>query len=431
MPPPRAPPLAAVVDVNNLVTRDLIEVKLTNEKTHYFAVGFMSGTSLDGVDVAYIMTDGVDYVEPIAFRTYDYNDGLRARLRSCFGAYEKNANIAEIEDEMTRFHADILKSFMADIGQGNQQYELDIIGFHGQTVTHDPKRHFTWQLGDGELLRTLTQCDVVYDFRQADVAAGGQGAPLIPIYHSARLASLRRASFDTQKKPNFLAALNPLLRGAVAIVNIGGVSNISWVGEERDLEEEIIQNIPLLAFDCGPGNALMDDYIFTCLGKKFDKGGAHAARGRADEALILQWMSHEFFTSQPPKSLDRNAWNFVDVSSLSHEDALATLSEFSARSIACARRFLPTPPLMWLITGGGRLNSHLMKRLEALLQVPVKTVDDLGWNGDAIEAEGFAYMAVRRLLNLPISFPTTTCAPHPLCGGKISSHTFNLNKFGA
>lgn len=380
----------------------------------------MSGTSLDGVDVAYIATDGAEYVEPIIFRTYDYDDGLRARLRSCFGAREKSPEIAAIEGEMTRFHADMLKNFMAELGRKKQSPALDIIGFHGQTVTHDPARRFTWQLGDGELLSALTHCDVVYDFRQADVAAGGQGAPLIPIYHAARVASVRRTGPQTQKTPNSRDAVHPLLRGAVAIVNIGGVSNISWVGEAGELAEETIQTLPLLAFDCGPGNALMDDYMLTRLGEKFDRGGARAARGKVDEALISQWMDHEFFTRQPPKSLDRNAWDFVDVSALGVEDALATLSEFTARTIAHAARFLPAPPLIWLITGGGRLNRHLMTRLGALLQTPVKMVDDLGWNGDAMEAEGFAYMAVRRLLNLPISFPATTCAPAPLCGGVVS-----------
>lgn len=388
----------------------------------------MSGTSLDGVDLAYIATDGAEYVQPLAFRTYEYDDGLRARLRFCFGARETTAEISEIEAELTHFHADIVNGFMDDLKTQTPNPALDIIGFHGQTVMHDPAQQFTWQLGDGELLRRLCQCDVVYDFRQADVAAGGQGAPLIPIYHAARVASARRVCLESEQTSDSLSASCPLLNDAVAIVNIGGVSNITWLGASCDLTEANTagesMNRFLLAFDCGPGNALMDDYMLTRLGKKFDKGGTLAARGCVDEELVTGWMDHEFFVLTPPKSLDRNAWNCTDVGELSAEDALATLNEFTARSIAHAAKFLPVPPRIWMVTGGGRLNHHLMRRLSTLLHVPVKSVDDLGWNGDALEAEGFAYMAVRRLLNLPISFPTTTSAPHPLCGGKLAKSQY-------
>ncbi len=429
----------------------------------------MSGTSLDGVDLAYIATDGAEYVQPLAFRTYEYDDGLRARLRFCFGARETTAEISEIEAELTHFHADIVNGFMDDLKTQTPNPALDIIGFHGQTVMHDPAQQFTWQLGDGELLRRLCQWDVVYDFRQADVAAGGQGAPLIPIYHAARVASARRVCLESEQTPDSLSASCPLLNDAVAIVNIGGVSNITWLGASGANMENLtlkpvhdlaaaqgfcgfLRTAPertykylrsgstempqksnaavesmnrfLLAFDCGPGNALMDDYMLTRLGKKFDKGGTLAARGCVDEELVTGWMDHEFFALTPPKSLDRNAWNCTDVEELSAEDALATLNEFTARSIAHAAKFLPVPPRIWMVTGGGRLNHHLMGRLSTLLHVPVKSVDDLGWNGDALEAEGFAYMAVRRLLNLPISFPTTTSAPHPLCGGKLAKSQY-------
>jgi anhydro-N-acetylmuramic acid kinase len=355
----------------------------------YTAIGLMSGTSLDGVDAALIETDGQDIIRPLGFLTRPYPQSLREALRRCFGKSRLDAAGREAELEMTLFHADTVRELLALTPAAKP----DLIGFHGQTILHEPDKKRTVQIGDAALLADETGLDVIYDFRSNDVASGGQGAPLAPLYHAA----LAKAQ-----------GLEPPL----AVLNIGGVANITVIGENE---------ADLIAFDTGPGNALMDDMMKTRLGAAFDRNGHTAAKGLADQKAIARWMEHPHFSRRIPKSLDRDAWDIADdLAALSTEDALATLMAFTVRSIAAGFEHLPEPPKACYVCGGGRHNETLMVALQMALPCDVRNIDILGWNGDATEAECFGYLAVRSLLKLPISFPGTTGVPKPMTGGTLT-----------
>ena len=354
-----------------------------SEKKVYRAIGLMSGTSLDGIDCALIETDGDAYVKPLKFITRPYEEGLRTRLRACFG--KKEGWDKDAEREMTLAHAEIIK----ELGE-----QADIIGFHGQTIYHAPHDGITVHIGDGALLAQETGINVVADMRSADVAAGGEGAPLAPLYHKARLSS-GNAEFPA------------------VILNIGGVGNVTYVDEGT-----------ILAFDTGPGNALMDDWAQKHTGARFDKDGALAAKGKPQEAYLKQWLAHPYFNRTPPKALDRDEWDIAALGSLSQgmghispEDGAATLLRFTAKTIIQSMKFMPGEPNAWYVCGGGRHNKALMDYLSERL--PIATVEDLGWNGDATEAECFAYLAVRSLLGEPLSLPTTTGVKSPQTGGVL------------
>ncbi len=272
--------------------------------------------------------------------------------------------------------------------------DIDVIGFHGQTIFHDPANRKTLQIGDGAALAQATGINVVNDFRTADVAAGGQGAPLVPLYHAA-IAT-------TWEKP-------------CMIVNIGGVANATYI--DRHSRESGNPEI-MYACDTGPGNALMDDAMQEFFGMPSDMDGGIASTGTPREDLLSTWLADEFFTRPAPKSLDRNHFK-INVSDLMPDEALATLAEFTARSIVQSAQLFPAPPKQWIITGGGRKNQHLMARLHALAAAPVHDISDLKWDGDALEAQAFGYLAARHLLKLPLSLPTTTGVPAPTLGGRF------------
>ncbi len=355
------------------------------ERKVYTAIGLMSGTSLDGIDAALIKTDGHDYVEIIGTISVPYDDELREKLRSCLGAKDDaDGRIGRIEIEMTRAHAAAVDWLLSKTGYHPR--DVDVIGFHGQTLFHDPDNGFTWQIGRGSMLAQITGIDVVNDMRSADVKAGGQGAPLLPLYHQARAREL--------DKP-------------VAILNIGGVSNITYLGTNGEV----------IAFDTGPGNALLDDWVKKHLNRNYDKNGMLARQGKVDNDVLQQLLDNPYFDTLPPKSLDRDEWDTSLYQKLKAADGAATLSAFTVAAIAKAVDHLPEPPQKWYITGGGRHNPVLMEGLEKTLGVPVKSVDELGWQGDSVEAEGFAYLAVRSLLGLPLSLPSTTGVKQPVTGG--------------
>jgi anhydro-N-acetylmuramic acid kinase len=352
----------------------------------YTAIGLMSGTSLDGIDAAVIRTDGQSVVKPMAFLTIAYDDITRKALRACLGCRaDTDGRVARAERAMTEAHARVVKTVIQ--AARIKMDDVDLIGFHGQTVFHDPDNRFTWQIGDGPLLAKLCGRKVVYDFRSADVAAGGQGAPLIPVYHAALAVNL--------PKP-------------VAILNIGGVANVTYIGTDGSL----------IAFDTGPGNALIDDWVLKRTGGRCDLDGKIAAAGTIDSAALSRLLQNPFFEMRVPKSLDRDAWATDFLQDLSLEDGAATLSAFTVAAVEQALHHLPEKPKAWYVTGGGRHNPVLMKGLARALRLPVKSVDTLGWDGDALEAQGFAYMAVRSELGLPISFPSTTGVPAAMCGGR-------------
>jgi anhydro-N-acetylmuramic acid kinase len=350
-----------------------------------WAVGMMSGTSCDGVDAALIRTDGTSVHDFGPTLTLPYDGAFRARLQSCFGG---KGPVAAVERELTERHADAVRQLLTLAKRKPE--EIAIVGFHGQTIHHAPAQRQTLQIGDGALLAKLTGIDVVNDFRTADVSAGGQGAPLAPVYHQALAQKLT--------KP-------------VAVLNLGGVGNVTWIGEDGIL----------LAFDTGPANALLDDWALRHTGKPVDVGGMLAASGRPSTAALAKLKSDPYFALPAPKSLDRQHFRALAdaaLSGLSAADGAATLVAFTAWSAAEAVRVFPAPPREWLVCGGGRHNPAIMEALRALLPCPVRSVDEVGWDGDAIEAQAFAFMAVRSLRGLPLSFPGTTGVPKPMTGGR-------------
>ncbi|MEA2984408.1 MAG: anhydro-N-acetylmuramic acid kinase [Alphaproteobacteria bacterium] len=363
------------------------------------AVGLMSGTSLDGVDVALIETDGEGVVRfgPTGYRPYSERERRLLRDALAEGASltergQRPGALEKAEAFVTKVHADVIQEFL-------HSYEImpadvAIIGFHGQTVVHKPEKRLTVQIGDGGELAKNLGIAVAHDFRAADVAAGGQGAPIVPAFHQAIAQTLDRP-------------------GPLAVLNIGGVANVTYVEAGKDP----------VACDTGPGNALIDDFMRAHTDKPLDRDGDQAARGQADETFVAHILEHPFFAAPYPKSLDRNAFAFANVSlpTFSVEDGAATLSLLTAASVARVVPHLPKPPRSWIIAGGGAHNPTLVKMLrQQLAPASVETASAAGWSGDALEAQAFAYLAVRVLKQLPITFPTTTGAPRPMTGGVVA-----------
>ena len=341
----------------------------------------MSGTSLDGIDIAAIESDGRDRVIAGPALTIPYPDAFRERLRAVLGGV---GAVAAVEDELTRLHATAISEFRAR----HPETQFELIGFHGHTILHVPENRRTWQIGDGALLARLTGCDVVADFRSADVAAGGQGAPLAPLYHAALAARLAK----------------PL-----AVLNLGGVGNVTWIDEADDI----------LAFDTGPGNAMLDDWVRRHTGQPSDLGGALAHSGQVSAAHVASFLAAPYFARRPPKSLDRDDFAGFVPDGLGVADGAATLTEMTAAAVATAVAHFPAPAREFLVTGGGRHNPAIMAALARLLGVPVRPVEAVGWDGDALEAQAFAYLAIRSVRGLPLSLPATTGAPSPICGGRL------------
>ncbi len=375
------------------------------------AIGLMSGTSLDGIDAALIETDGEAFVRPIAFRGEPYSDAARAQLAEAtrmaltFDKPRASPPVVAAGELITRAHVFAVHKLLADAGVAAA--DVDVIGFHGQTIAHRPDRRWTWQIGDGAAVARATGITTVSDFRSADVAAGGQGAPLLPVYHAALAAGLE---------------------GPVAVLNLGGVGNITFIPGGRDMHDsremsperaQMMDRDGLVAFDTGPANGLIDSWVEAETGARYDAGGALAASGRVDETVLTAMLDHPFFDAPPPKSLDRNDFTIQPARGLSAADGAATLSAFTAATVAEALRHLPARPVRLLVAGGGRHNPTMLAMIAARTGLVVEPTDVLGWNGDALEAEGFAYMAVRTLKGLTISFPGTTGVPVAMAGGVV------------
>ncbi len=360
------------------------------------AIGTMSGTSMDGVDVALIETDGERILSlgPSGYRPY--SDAERATLRQALGdAVQLTARdqrpgaLAAAERLVTDAHRDAVKAFLAE--HKIAPADIAVVAFHGQTVLHRPADRLTVQIGDGAALARALAMPVVSDLRGADVAAGGQGAPLVPAYHRALVRALDR-------------------EGPVVVVNIGGVGNISYIDGET-----------LIACDTGPGNALLDDFMQRTTGSAVDRDGATAARGKVDEAWIASVLAQPFFAKPPPKSLDRNDFAHLKLPPMSVEDGAATLTALTAASIAHIAGKLPGRPNSWIVVGGGANNPTMLRMLgERVRPARVERAADLGWQGDAIEAQAFGFLAVRSLKGLPLTFPSTTGVPAPLTGGVLA-----------
>lgn len=348
----------------------------------------MSGTSINGVDAALLETDGLNHVRALACMITPYEKDFRARLRTHLGNQigTRDPGVAAFERELTEFHAEVVKQFLHQVN--GMVPRVDLIGFHGQTIWHQPHKRATIQIGDGALLAKRTGIPVVNDFRSADVKAGGHGAPLVPLYHRALAAKV--------PKP-------------VAILNIGGVANVTWINGDTDKD--------IMAYDVGPGIALIDDWVLRHTGNNYDEYGLLAASGRVDNKLVEKFLAQKFFAEKPPKSIDRDMFRKMVPEPMKPADGAATLTMMTARAIAHGLSFMPHKPLHMYVSGGGRLNNTLMRWIAELADVPVRAVDVLGWSGDGLEAEAFAYLAARSHLGLPLSLPLTTGVPKPTTGG--------------
>ncbi|MCC5983132.1 MAG: anhydro-N-acetylmuramic acid kinase [Rhodobacteraceae bacterium] len=354
------------------------------------ALGTMSGTSLDGVDAAVLITDGARIAGfgETAFRPYSVDE--RATLRAALGRWPGETGVAAAAEVVEIAHAEVMAGFAG----------IDIAGFHGQTLAHDPDNRRTHQAGCGAVLADALGVPVVWDFRSADMELGGQGAPLAPFYHFA----LAR----------HIGATAPLV-----FLNLGGVGNVTWVDPAQPTPEA---PGALLAFDTGPGNAALDDLMLARRGAARDEGGALAARGAADRAVIDALLAERFFHRIPPKSLDRGAFAALAarVAHLDDPDAAATLAACTAATVAAAEQHYPAPPARMLVTGGGRHNATLMAMIAEAVACPVAPVEDAGLDGDMLEAQAFAYLAVRVARGLPTSCPGTTGVAAAVGGGQIS-----------
>lgn len=343
-------------------------------------IGTMSGTSCDGIDVALIETDGESKLKLKGGMVIPYESSFSTVLKNIYkeNDYKK---VIKLEKALTEYHANAIKRFLNtnDINAS----EIDLIGFHGHTVFHNPGEGLTWQIGNANLLAELTGRLVASDFRRRDIAAGGQGAPLVPVFHQALARSL---------------GLNNTI-----FLNIGGVSNITYIDKEE-----------IIAFDAGPGNAIIDDFLYKRAAISYDEGGKIGVRGKVDFEVVRTFQKDVFYNSSIPKSLDRNHFNYIDLNFANLEDGAATLTYITADFIKKSFKILNREVKQIIVCGGGRKNKFLMGLLEE-----VKQIDEYSVDGDLIEAYAFGYLAARTVKKLPISYPTTTGVKTPKSGGTL------------
>ena len=358
-----------------------------------WALGAMSGTSLDGVDAALLRTDGVEIFEFGETGYRAYSEGEREILRSVLGAWPGDVGVDAAGELVETAHAEVLARF-----------DCDLVGFHGQTLAHDPGGRGTHQAGDGAVLAEVLGKPVVWDFRSMDVELGGQGAPLAPFFHFACA--------------RWTGATAP-----VGFLNLGGVGNLTWVDPRQDMEQAC------LAFDTGPANAPIDDLMQARLGVRFDKDGALATSGRTDREVVEAFLQRGYFLKVPPKSLDRNTFaDILDlVAAMPDADAAATLVAISVACVAEGLQHCPEVPEQMLVTGGGRRNPAIMEGLRRALPCAVVPVEEVGLDGDMLEAQAFAYLAVRVARGLSTSAPGTTGVSAAVGGGRISDPTRGPN----
>jgi anhydro-N-acetylmuramic acid kinase len=361
-------------------------------RQNFLALGLMSGTSRDGIDVALIETDGETHVRPIAFESQAYDLETRRLIgETCdlaMAMSDRRAHdlIERCDRHLTELHASILDHLLS--ASGTSAKAISIIGFHGHTVAHRADLGWTWQIGSADLLSARYGVDVVYDLRSNDMRHGGQGAPLLPVYHQAVFGGSDQD---------------------VAVLNLGGVANLTWLGKDG----------AICAFDCGMASALIDDWVQLHYNLAFDESGRIAASGRINKDVLAKMVDHPFFTAPYPKSIDRADFTLEAVQNLAPADGAATLAAFTARGVAIGLSQLPGTPENLIVTGGGRKNAFIMDLIEQMSGIAPQPTEAHGWDGDAIEAQGFAYMAVRNLRGLPVTFPGTTGVREPMIGGTL------------
>jgi anhydro-N-acetylmuramic acid kinase len=370
---------------------------MTDMKT---AIGLMSGTSMDGIDVALLRTDGEAIVERGAFLSVPYEPAFRDRLKQGLEEaktirqrMERPGDISRLEKDLTLRHAEAVCLLLQREKLGSS--DVDLIGFHGQTVLHRPDEGLTVQIGDGPLLAKEAGIPVVYDMRANDMAQGGQGAPLVPVYHQALAHSLAPEQWP------------------VCFVNIGGISNLTFLDRDG----------AIIGFDSGPGNTLIDQWVEAHAGIPYDDGGRIASEGQVIMALAERYLDNPFFTAPVRRSLDRNDFRPPEGSEAELSDGASTLAYVSAAAILKSAGHLPSPPMTYVICGGGRLNRAIMgdlTRLAGERGARVLSAEQAGFDGDAMEAEAWAYLAVRSARGLPLTFPGTTGVREPVSGGVLA-----------
>lgn len=355
--------------------------------TGWSIVGTISGTSADGIDLAQITTDGRSILGFGATATADYRPDTRARvLEAAALKGTGRERWPDLARAVTEDHVSAIQNFLRA-----ENLSPDAIVFHGQTVWHDPAASETVQLGDPQLLADVLNIQVIGDVRLADMAGGGQGAPLVPVYHQA----LARTLVGSEREP-------------LCFLNIGGVSNLTYIDGDE-----------ILAFDIGPGNALLDDWVRQHGMGNYDAEGAISAKGMVAENRLAEALKHHYLSEPGPKSLDRYSFSGAFVDGLSLEDGAATLLAFTVGAVSRAETLLPQPPKSWLVCGGGRLNPVLMRKLQEELSGSVVSADEFKIDGDALEAQAMAFLGARLLSGLPTTFPETTGAKSPVIGGTL------------
>ena len=373
------------------------------------ALGLMSGTSMDGIDLALIRSDGQNFIERGQSFFVPYDKAFRQRIESGLTEAkdikepgQRPGVLAVLEYDITRQHAGAIEQFIDTVDLDFD--DIDVIGFHGQTVLHRPDLHFTVQLGNGQQLCDATGIEVIYDMRANDMRHGGQGAPLVPVYHRALARNLRAGTgFPVDNDTN----------GDVAFINIGGISNITYVGKGG----------LIIAFDCGPGNGLIDQWMSLRGNLAFDKGGAIARCGKIVETICNKYLAHPYFDLPFPKSADRNDFEPLSDTSYTLADGARSLVRVSALGIVAAARQLPKMPQTWIICGGGAKNLMILEDLRLLTHkenVTVMTADQAGFNSMAMEAEAFAYLAIRSKIGANLTYPSTTGCQRPVTGGILA-----------
>tara|TARA_Y100000590_G_scaffold451124_1_gene591927 strand:+ start:1152 stop:2273 length:1122 start_codon:yes stop_codon:yes gene_type:complete len=357
----------------------------------YCSLGLMSGTSMDAVDAALLVTDGYKIYDVLFKSTIPYPSSIKKKLSDLYRKkidprkVASDSSIIKIEKELTNINIETSEDIIKLAKKKN--IKIDIIGYHGQTIYHNPDKHSSIQLGLPKLLSKSTGIDVTFNFRKKDMQNGGQGAPLVPVYHKAIFQ-------DIVDKP-------------FAVINIGGVSNITYIDKDS-----------LIAFDVGPGNSLIDDGMRDIFNKDYDKNGQVARSGKIDHNIINEIICDDFFKKLPPKSLDRNYFQkYLNLKYTNDNSKITTLTYLTAKSIVDSLSFLPKKPKSLIITGGGRKNNFIMQSMQSLTDVEIVNVDSYGMDGQFIEAEAFAFIAVRCLLNIPTSYPLTTGVSKACCGG--------------
>ena len=360
------------------------------KKKNYLSIGIMSGTSLDGIDISLILSNGKDFFDPIESMYVKYSDSLKTRLSNFIGKFNVSnrfsSELISIQKEITEQYIKALCKFFINV----DKIKVDIICLHGQTIYHEPTRKMSIQLCDADLIKKKFGIKTIYDFRQNDLKNGGQGAPLVPIFHA-------------------LINKNFSLQGVNAYLNIGGVANVS-----------IIANNKIIAsFDTGPGMGILNEYIYSKKKVHYDKNGSFGLKGSVNYKKINKLLKDPFFRKKYPKSIDKNYFNKDSFKGLSFYDACATITEFTAECVKVGLLSTNIKIDNIILMGGGLKNKFLIQVLKDKININIVNVNQLGLNGDFIESQAFAYLGIRKIRNLPITFPQTTGVKKSVTGGKV------------